>query len=242
MHIAILGAGRLGRSLRELLPLTGHECTLVGRGGSIPTCDVIWLTVPDLALSTVTANLPPAPVALHASGATDLSVFGDRAGVGSLHPLMTFPGPEHGLPNLSGVPAAIAGDPGGLEVARALAIDLGLDAFEVPGDRRLYHAAAVLAGNGATVLLGEACRALHAAGVPVERCAALLAPLVQRSIDHAVPSPIHALTGPIARGEDQVISAHVQALRESGLSDVAELHDMLARTARRARRRSRDES
>lgn len=242
MHIVILGPGRLGRSLGELLPATGHECTLVGRGGAIPTCDVIWITVPDLALSSVAVGLPPGPVALHASGATDLSVFGDREGVGSLHPLMTFPGPEHELPTLRGVPAAIAGDPRGLETARALAADLGLAPIEVQGDRRLYHAAAVLAGNGATVLLGEACRALQAAGVPAERCAALLAPLVRRSIDHAVPSPIQALTGPIARGEDSVIAAHVQALRDAGLPDVADLHDTLARTARRAQRRGRDES
>jgi len=231
VHIAIVGPGRLGRSLVPLLEGAGHAVTLVGRGARLPRTEVAWLTVPDRAIAEVARSLPAEPIALHASGATGLDVFAGRPRSGSLHPLMTFPGPEIAIPDLRGVPAAVAGDPAALEVATHLARSLGLTPFAVPGDRRLYHAAAVLAGNGATLLLAQACRALAAAGVPRDRCADLLLPLARRSLEGAAPDPARALTGPIARREHEVIDAQVRALRCAGLEDLAALHAQLAQLA-----------
>jgi len=232
-RIAILGPGRLGRSLHHLLIERGHSPALLGRGaveaGATQGVDLLLLTVPDAAIGPVARTVPPGPVVLHCSGATDLGPLQGHRARGSLHPLMTFPGPQVALPELHGVPAAIDGDAEGLAHARWLADELGLHAFEVPGDRRLYPAAAALAGNGATLLLGEACRALAAAGVPREQTAGLLAPLVLRSIHNAVPDPAAALTGPVARGDTQVLQAHDRALHEAGLSEVAELHAHLGR-------------
>ena len=62
---------------------------------------------------------------------------------GSLHPLQSFPGPEVAGPPGRGVPAAVAGDPEAVSAATQIALDLGMRPFEVPGDRRLYHLAAV---------------------------------------------------------------------------------------------------
>lgn len=231
MDIAIVGLGRLGRSLIPPLERAGHRVVQIGRDTPIPTTAVVWLTVPDLAIAQVAAQVPAAAIVLHASGATGLDVFGDRPRAGSLHPLMTFPGPELSTPDLTGVPAAIAGDPPALEAARAIARSLGMDPFIVPGDRRLYHAAAVLAGNGATILLAEASRVLAAAGVDPDRCTALLRPLALRSLEAAGTDPARALTGPIARGEQAVIDEQVSALRAAGLDDLASLHAELARLA-----------
>lgn len=242
MHVVILGPGRLGRSLGVLLPRAGHTVSLVGRDGPIPTADVVLLTVPDAAIADVAQRVPPGPVVAHCSGATDLTPVQHHPAHGSLHPLMTFPGPELGLPDLTGVTAAVAGNAAGLPPLEQLATDLGMDPVHVPGDRRLYHAAAVLAGNGATVLIAEACRALVAAGVPRERAAAMLLPLVRRSVENAAPDPVATLTGPAARGDRQVLEAHVRALREAGLPDVAELHATVSEAARAAlsRHRQRD--
>jgi predicted short-subunit dehydrogenase-like oxidoreductase (DUF2520 family) len=237
MRVAIVGPGRLGRTLAALLPRAGVDAVLVGRGQELPACDVVWLTVPESALGAVAAGLPAEPVALHASGATDLAVFAGRPGSGSLHPLMTFPGPEVAIPDLAGVPAAIAGDPRALAAAVALGRALGLAVFEVPGDRRLYHAAAVLAGNGATALLALACDALEAAGVPRHRCADALIPLARASLANATPDPARALTGPVARGERAVLDGHLAALREAGLDDVAALHTAVSAACAAALRR-----
>jgi predicted short-subunit dehydrogenase-like oxidoreductase (DUF2520 family) len=152
---------------------------------------------------------------------------------GSLHPLMTFPGPEVAVPDLTGVPAAIAGDPEARAVAELLARDLGLAPFEVPGDRRLYHAAAVIAGNFATILLGEAARVLEVAGVPRDQCLGILAPLALRSVDNARHGVRAALTGPIARGDHATLERHRAALEEHDLRDVRELYDAVITLALR---------
>ena len=242
MHVVILGPGRLGRSLAILLPRAGHTATLVGRAGAIPSADVVLLTVPDAAITEAAARVPPGPIVAHCSGATDLTPVERHPLHGSLHPLMTFPGPELGLPDLRGVTAAVDGNAGARAVLEQLARDLHLDPVRIPGDRRLYHAAAVLAGNGATVLIAEACRALVAAGVPEERAASMLLPLVQRSVANASPDPVAALTGPAARGDRRVLEAHDRALRAAGLGDVADLHSTVSAAARAAlaRHRQRD--
>ena len=241
MQITIVGPGRLGRTVAPLIRTRGWRAVLVGRGEPVPPCDVIWLTVPDLALADVIPRMPEDPVLLHASGATGLEIFSGRPRSGSLHPLMTFPGPEVATPELAGVPAAIAGDPDARDAAHSLANHLGLSPIEVPGDRGLYHAAAVLAGNGATILLSQACRLLEAAGVPPERAADTLIPLMLRSVANASPDPIEALTGPMARGEQQVIEGHLTSMEAAGLHDIATLHRALAEAAERALRHRRDE-
>ncbi|TVQ90980.1 MAG: DUF2520 domain-containing protein [Deltaproteobacteria bacterium] len=241
MQITIVGPGRLGRTIAPLIRARGWSASLIGRGDPVPSCDVIWLTIPDLALAEVIPSMPRDPVLLHASGATGLEVFCGRPRSGSLHPLMTFPGPEVATPELQGVPAAIAGDPDAKGAARALASHLGLNPIDVPGDRRLYHAAAVIAGNGATILLSQACQLLSAAGVPADRAADTLIPLMLRSVRNATPDPIRALTGPMARGEQQVIEDHVTSMEAAGLHDIAKLHRALAEAAERALRHRRDE-
>lgn len=227
MQIAIVGPGRLGRSLATLLPGAGHRVTLHDRRLDLPAqIDLIWLTVPDRSLSDVARALPEGPPVVHASGVSDLTVLKPHPRRASLHPLMTFPGPEIALPSLDGVPAAVdASDPSLLTTVEALARSLGLTPVRVPGDRRLYHAAAVMAGNLATVLLAEAGRALEAAGVPAQDARAMLAPLAQASLRNAVGRPAAALTGPVARGDTSTLDGHRDALRQAGLTDLLPLYD-----------------
>ena len=230
MKVGILGRGRLGRSLEVLLTRAGHTVSMAGRG-ELPEGDVWLLTVPDDALAALCPTLPAAPILLHCSGATDLSVFAGRARSGSLHPLMTFPGPEVSLPDLRGVPAAVAGDEPAAQVATQLAADLGLDPVPVPGDRRLYHASAVLAGNFATVLLDLGAEVLAAAGVPRDRAAGVLLPLALESLRNAAPSPARALTGPVARGDHAVIAGHLDALDAHHLDNAARAYRVLLERA-----------
>lgn len=232
MRVGIVGRGRLGRSLAVLLARAGHEVDVYGRGGD-PVADVVLLAVPDGAIASAAGLLTRPGVVLHHSGASDVDVLRPHRPAGSLHPLMTFPGPEVALPDLTGVPAAVAGDPEAVAVASSLARDLGMVPFHVPGDRRLYHASAVMAGNFATVLLAEAARVLAAAGVDPERATGLLVPLALESLRNAGANPARALTGPVARGDAAVLDAHRAALAHAGLEDVIPLYDaMVARAGR----------
>ncbi len=239
MRVGIVGAGRLGRSLAALAERAGLSVELAGRGGD-PDVDVVLLTVPDRAIAEAAALITRAPIVLHCSGATGVDVLRPHAPAGSLHPLMTFPG-VHALPALAGVPAAIDGDPEAVRAATAIAVRLGMTPLHVPGDRRLYHAAAVIAGNFATVLFAEAARVLEAAGVPPDRATEALLPLALQSLRNAAADPDLALTGPAARGDAAVLAAHREALAEAGLEDVRALYDALTeRTSRRVATKARN--
>lgn len=234
MRWAIVGRGRLGRTLAELLPRAGHPIVTVGRGETIPTdVDGVLLCVPDNTVRALAFQCPPDRVVLHHSGALDHDVLLPLAHRGSLHPLMTFPGPEVAIPDLAGVPAAVAGTSAALAAAATLATDLGMVPFEVPGDRRLYHAAAVMAGNFATVLLAEAADVLVAAGIQPDRALSLLVPLARQSIENARYGIAQALTGPIARGDEITLDAHRTALDDHALGEVRALYDTLVKRARR---------
>ena len=236
--VVIVGPGRLGSALAAALLGVGVKARLVGRGAPIPPADLTLLTVPDRAIAEAASAVPPGGVLLHTSGATDLSPLRPRAPVGSFHPLMTFPG-GGAATALQGVPVALAGDPPALAAGRALAERLEMCPFEVPGDRRLYHAAAVLAGNFSTVLIAVASQALAQAGVPADQAPALLAPLALASIQNAARlGPAQALTGPVARGDLGVLQGHQEALR-ADLPEVATLYDALLVEARRLARQQR---
>jgi predicted short-subunit dehydrogenase-like oxidoreductase (DUF2520 family) len=232
--LLIVGPGRLGRSAVALLGREGPPPPLLGRGDRLPSADLTWLTVPDREIGAAAARVPPGGIVLHASGATDLAPLAAHPRAGSLHPLMTFPGPEVGLPAADPpTPAAVAGHPDAIAAATRLAQALGWRPFPVPGDRRAYHAAAVVAGNQATVLLGLAAEILTLAGVPPEDAPSLLAPLALQSIRNAAAaSPADALTGPVARGDEAVLAAHRAAI--SGLpQEVQEAYKVLTRATRR---------
>lgn len=227
MHLAVIGPGRLGRSLHVLAPPRGVAVTLVGRDLRVPPdVDACLLTVPDRVVAEVARHdALTGHVVLHAAGSLDLAPVAHHPEHGSFHPLMSFPGPALALPDLAGVPAAVDGTPGALQVATRLAEALGMRPLTVPGDRRLYHAAAVVAGNLATVLLAEAATILTAAGVPAADAPGLLAPLALTSLRNAASDPAAALTGPAARGDHAVLDGHRDALRRAGLDALLPWYD-----------------
>lgn len=146
---------------------------------------------------------------------------------------MSFPGPEKGLP--SGlVPAAVAGDEPARSSARSLAKMLGFSPFTVDGDRRLYHAAAVIAGNFSTTLLVQASRALAACGVSEDEARRLLAPLASESLTNTIALGADALTGPVARGDEDVILGHETAL-DALDPQIAELYRALTAATRQVK-------
>lgn len=231
-EVALMGQGRLGRSLALLLPERGVSVVAWRRGELVPDADLHWILVPDGAVAEVAGLVPRGALVLHGSGALDVDVLRPHAPAGSLHLLQSFPGPDVALPALDGVPAALAGDAEAVQAARRLALRLGLVPVHVPGDRRLYHAAAVLAGNLGTVLFDQACQVLAAAGVPPHRCAEALGPLAIGSVRQAVRShPLDALTGPVARRDAATLAAHAAALRQASLEDPLRVHRLLVEVA-----------
>jgi predicted short-subunit dehydrogenase-like oxidoreductase (DUF2520 family) len=214
-RIAILGMGKLGRSLSILLNEAGYSVTEWRRGSTIPgDCEIYWVTANDSNISDVANLVDVGPLVIHSSGSLGLECLTPHSNTGSLHPLQSFPGPEVAMPNLEGVYAAVSGDPKISQIAS----DLGMTPVEVDGDRVIYHAAAVLAGNFATTLLYEATEILRKAGIPADLAPKMLAPLMISSIRQATNGKIaDALTGPISRRDMTTISKHIGTLSSQNL-------------------------
>jgi len=208
--IAVVGAGRLGTALSAALRAAGLSVAgPLGRNPDVSGASLVLLCVPDGQIAAAAAAIPDAPLVGHCSGATTLEPLGDREAF-SLHPLMTVPaGSPPGV--FAGAAAAVEGSsPRALAAAEALAERLGMRPMRVaPEDRAAYHAAASIASNFLVTLEAAAERLAATAGVTREA----LAPLVRATVENwADLGAGEALTGPIARGDDAVVTRQRMAV------------------------------
>ncbi len=226
--IAVVGAGRLGTALAGALRAAGLTVAgPLGRGASPAGADAVLLCVPDAEIAAAAAALPHGLLVGHCSGATTLAPLRPHDAF-SLHPLMTVTATGA---TFTGATAAVAGaTPRALGTARALAEALGMRAVAVAdADRAAYHAAASMAAN--FLLAVEDAAERLAAGAGLERD--LLAPLVRAAVDNwAAHGARAALTGPIARGDEDTVAAQRAAVAERAPGDL-DLFDALARATRR---------
>lgn len=200
--ITIVGNGRMGKALAGALRSRGTTVVgPLGRGDTI-SGDIVLLAVPDREIANAARLTPLASLVGHLAGALTLEVLGDRAGF-SLHPLMTA---GAGRADFEGATAAVAGsDQWALDVARALAARLAMRPIEIPDDHRVaYHAAASIAANFLVTLETIAARVGAGAGIEREH----LMPLARAALDNWGAQGAAALTGPIARGDMEIVAKH----------------------------------
>jgi predicted short-subunit dehydrogenase-like oxidoreductase (DUF2520 family) len=225
--VAIVGQGRLGTALAAALRGAGVEAHgPLGREADGADADLVLLCVPDGEIESAAAHVAPGRLVGHCSGATTLEPLAAHEAF-SLHPLMTVA--DHGAA-FAGATAAIAGaTPRALRAAHDLARRLGMRPIEVADtDRAAYHAAASIAANYLIALQGAAERVAATAGV--DRAA--LAPLVRASVENwAVHGAGPALTGPIARGDEDTVARQREAVAER-TPELLELFDALAEATR----------
>jgi predicted short-subunit dehydrogenase-like oxidoreductase (DUF2520 family) len=224
--IAIVGAGRLGTALAAAL----GAASPLGRGADARGATAVLLCVPDAEIGAAAAAIEPGPLVGHCSGATGLAVLSPHEAF-SLHPLMTLPaGTPHHV--FEGAGCAVDGStPRALAVAEALAARLGMRATRVTDeDRAAYHAAASIASNFLVTLEGAAERLAATAGVERE----LLAPIVRATVENwAARGADGALTGPIARGDDETVARQRAAVAER-TPDLLPLFDAMVDATRAA--------
>jgi predicted short-subunit dehydrogenase-like oxidoreductase (DUF2520 family) len=230
--IVIVGAGRLGTALTAALGAAGLDVRgPLGRGATADGAALVLLCVPDREIAAAAAAVAPGRAGSlvgHCSGATGLAPLAPHEAF-SLHPLMTVP--ANAAPGvLAGAGCAVDGTtPRALEAAGWLADVLGMRATRIAEeDRVAYHAAASIASNFLVTLEGAAERLAATAGVDRE----LLAPLVRAAVeDWAARGAAGALTGPIARGDEETV-ARQRAAVEERTPDLLELFDALADATR----------
>jgi predicted short-subunit dehydrogenase-like oxidoreductase (DUF2520 family) len=237
--ITIVGPGRVGNAFRNALGAGAGGVEIAGRDEVAAACagaEIVLLCVPDAeivaACEHVTGVAPKLRFIGHTSGATRLEALaaaGERGVAAfSLHPLQTIPDLEA---DLTGAPAAIAGSgPAALALARKLAEICQMTPFEVPEDSRAaYHAAASIASNFLITLETSAEDLLAAAGIEDGR--QLLAPIVLRTAANWAEHGPEALTGPIARGDEDTVRRQLEAIEEVA-PELADTYRALAERTR----------
>jgi len=184
---------------------------------------VILIAVPDDAVAEAAVELARIgaeelhdKIVLHTSGALDSSVLSElkRFGgsVGEMHPLQTFSGV--GVPFLEGRIFAIGGDPVAIRTARQMVRSLGGSPVRIrEGKKTLYHAAAVMAAGQSLALQEAATQLLVSIGMSRREAVRALLPLTRQVLDNYERlGPRAAWTGPLSRGDYEVVAAHAEAL------------------------------
>jgi predicted short-subunit dehydrogenase-like oxidoreductase (DUF2520 family) len=228
VKVLIIGRGRVGHGLRRALAQSEVlEVELRGRATSatrVAKADIIVLTIPDDAISSVSEQIAPSlasgSAVLHCAGARgveELKACKARgAAVGVMHPLVSFAS-ERATPSLDGTTFTVSGDPEAVAASRVLANACGARVVIARTGDPAYHAAAALAANGAVGLAFTSVLILERLGFErraAERAIGGLLQTVGQNVQRlGVPG---ALTGPVARGEPETIARHRTSLRRLG--------------------------
>ncbi|WP_436663749.1 Rossmann-like and DUF2520 domain-containing protein [Alicyclobacillus acidoterrestris] len=188
----------------------------------IEQADVVFLTVPDQAVTPVAQTLVDdgwlhrGQIVAHTSGAHSSALLQCVESVGaqklSLHPLQTIADPAKAPLLFTGATFTAEGDEDAVtkafEWVRALG---GIPVRLRAEDKAKYHAAAVLASNAVLALMGVVD---ELAGLPNGWAAFL--PLVEGALDNLrTLGPKEALTGPIERGDIVTVQKHLDVLRDN---------------------------
>jgi predicted short-subunit dehydrogenase-like oxidoreductase (DUF2520 family) len=236
--VGIVGGGRVGNALATALANSGVLVEGPAPRGHIPDAELILLCVPDRSIVSVADQAAGRARFLgHTSGSQQLSALepARRAGaeVFSLHPAQTFSGTARDPELLKGSSCAVSGSTQlALEVATQLAHTVGLACFSVPEDKRpTYHTACSVASNF-LICLEQAAEALaESAGLDAQSARSILGPLVRTSVDNwQRQGPFNALTGPIARGDQETLQAQRQAVSNDCPEVLALFDALVART------------
>jgi predicted short-subunit dehydrogenase-like oxidoreductase (DUF2520 family) len=247
--IALVGRGRMGTAVAREFEEAGLGVHgPYGRGGVATNgageLDAVLLCVPDSEIpAAAAAAAGRAPLVGHTSGATPLSALAPAASAGAelfgFHPLQTLAG-GGAVARLAGAGCAVAGTtPRALATAWGLAEGLGLEPFEIADHQRpAYHAAASTASNFLVTLQDSAEAVARGAGMPPADARRALLPLVRATVENwAMLGPEEALTGPVARGDEETVAVQRAAVEKQDPSLLPLFDALLDRTRQLAARR-----
>ena len=213
----IVGRGRVAIHLARYLDLESRPFSIWHRGMPCAPADaigdrtIILLAISDDALEPFLAENPALKrkTLVHFSGSRTLD------GATGLHPLMTF-GPEpYELETYQSIP--FVSERGGKTFGDIFPGFLN-PGFEIdPGQKPLYHALCVMAGNFPTLLWAKVFGDFEQGlGLPHD----VLRPYLERTLENTFESGGKALTGPLARSDTGTVRRNLEALGEDSYAAV----------------------
>ncbi len=210
-------------SAQRFARLTGAKCQLTPED-AVKTGEIIFLTVPDRTIAEIGDRLAKSKLDLagkfffHCSGSLPSTVIAPLkergAFIASLHPLQSFADLETACTNLPGSIFSFEGDGEAEEIGRKIVEDLGGEFISIETNNKvLYHLGACLISNYTVTLAYAALSLYQKIGFSAQQAKDALLPLLEGTVNNLkfLP-PAAALTGPIARGDWQVVAGHLAAL------------------------------
>lgn len=192
--------------------------------GDLPAdIDFVFCCVPDAAIPFVAGELAglarswKGVTVAHTSGARTAGALSplDKKGAAllSFHPMQTFP-PGSPPAVFDGIYTGLDGDPEAVALGMRLARALGTIPVAIPTEAKArYHLAGSIASNFAVTLAAMAGDVLASTGIPYEQGPAMLTPIVAGTLRNLTSrTPEESLTGPIVRGDEETVAAHLHAL------------------------------
>lgn len=229
MRLGIIGGGRAGWAFGHSLQRSGWAIEAVALRSesrsvlpdrlSVPRrglddeidCDLLLVAVTDDALAAMADVVRGHRFtwAFHCSGSLPASLLGERAF--SLHPLRSLP--EVGAPVVLADALLTFEGPGAAsgvasEIVRAVGGRMATVSAEA---KPLYHAAAVFASNYVALLCEAAADLMRQSGVEGDLRSDIEA-LAQSALENWRDRGVRGFTGPLVRGDRDVVAGHLQAL------------------------------
>ncbi len=186
--------------------------------------DIVFITTPDSSIKEVCDRIAseggfnPGCAVFHMSGALSSGVLESARNMGakiaSVHPLQSLAEVGEAVKNLRGSYFCIEGDKEALSVAREIVASLGGKEITIEANKKpLYHAGASIASNYLVATVRFGLELLEATGISRQDSLNALMPLIKGTITNIeslrIPS---ALTGPISRGDTEVIEDHLKSI------------------------------
>jgi predicted short-subunit dehydrogenase-like oxidoreductase (DUF2520 family) len=210
--------------------------------GAALTADLVWICVPDREIAATARQLASGKskgwrgkTVFHSSGALSSdelrALRRQGATVAAVHPLMTFV--QGATPALKNVPFALEGDGAAVRLARSIVRDLGGKAFPISkGRKSLYHAWGGFLSPLLIALLVTAEKVARAAGISARDARKKMRPIVGQTLaNYAKLGPARAFSGPLVRGDAQVVGKHLRDLRQ--MPEARQVYRALARAGLR---------
>ncbi|MDQ4143900.1 MAG: DUF2520 domain-containing protein [Actinomycetota bacterium] len=246
-RVALVGAGRVGTAVTQILAQAGHpivgvssrtrssqedaarrlSCPTFDFHSKVPETDVILVGAGDEALEEIAGALAPhlkrGTRLFHFAGSQGVAPFEIARSAGArvcaTHPVQACPDIDTAVTRLPNSAWGITCAPEDVDWVEDLVVhDLHGHPLHVrEEDRAVWHASSVMVSNGIAALLAIGESMIRSTGV--DNPELVLSPLALGTVRNAHEGGGGGvtLTGPVVRGEKSVIERHVRALRERGL-------------------------
>lgn len=200
---------------------------------NLPPADIYFITTPDYLIKTICDEIVAKNKAikkdaifLHCSGALNSDIFElakkSNYFVASVHPIKSFANPAQNINDFSGTYCTYEGDERACEIIMELFSAIGGILLPInKHEKILYHVGCVFSANYLVTLFDIAARCYIAAGISEQNSYAIVKKMITSTLNNLNElNPKQALTGPIVRGEKEVIERHIQALQQTDFLDV----------------------